>query len=64
MFRDKSILVLDSKMVLGSDLGPALDIGPAMTRKVIKRNGEIVFRSTVRSLTPGEMADPVRVNEC
>jgi hypothetical protein len=59
MFRDTSISFPDSKMVLGRDLGPALDIGPAMTRKVIKRNGEIVFRSTVRSLTPDEIADPL-----
>jgi len=63
MFRDTSISFPDSKMVLGRDLGPALDIGPAMTRKVIKRNREIVFRSTVRSLTPDEIADPVRVKE-
>jgi len=63
MFRDTSVSFPDSKMVLGRDLGPALDIGPAMTRKVIKRNGEIVFRSTVRSLTPDEIADPVRVKE-
>jgi hypothetical protein len=63
MFRDTSISFPDSKMVLGRDLGPALDIGPAMTRKVIKRNGEIVFQSTVRSLTPDEMADPVRAKE-
>jgi hypothetical protein len=63
MFRDTSIVFQDSKMVLGRDLGPALDIRPAMTRKVIKRNGEIVFRSTVRSLTPDEIADPVRVKE-
>ena len=33
MFRDTSILFPDSKMVLGRDLGPALDIGPAMTRR-------------------------------
>jgi hypothetical protein len=63
MFRDTSISSPDAKMVLGHDLGPALGIGPAMTRKVIKRNGEIVFRSTVRSLTPDEMAGPVRVKE-
>ncbi|KAI2502750.1 Reverse transcriptase (RNA-dependent DNA polymerase) [Fragilaria crotonensis] len=37
--------------------GPAIDIGPAMTRKVLKANGEVVYRSTVRSLTPDEIAD-------
>ncbi|KAI2493823.1 Reverse transcriptase (RNA-dependent DNA polymerase) [Fragilaria crotonensis] len=44
-------------MVLGRDLGPAIDIGPAMTRKVLKMNGQVVYRSTVRSLTLDEMAD-------
>jgi len=64
MFRDTSILFPDAKKVLGRDLGPALlNIGPAMTRKIIKRNGEIVFRSTVRLLTPDNIADPVRVKE-
>ncbi|KAI2489517.1 hypothetical protein MHU86_25076 [Fragilaria crotonensis] len=34
MFRDTSTTYPDDKMVLGRDLGPAIDIGPAMTRKV------------------------------
>jgi hypothetical protein len=44
-------------MVLGRDLGPAIDIGPAMTRKVLKENGKVVYRSTVQHLTRDEMAD-------
>ncbi|KAI2494467.1 hypothetical protein MHU86_20076 [Fragilaria crotonensis] len=28
-----------------------------MTRKILKANGQVVYRSTVRSLTPDEMAD-------
>ena len=57
MFRDTSATYPDDKMVLGRDLGPAIDIGPAMTRKVVKANGEVVYRSTVRSLTSDEMMD-------
>ena len=57
MFRDTSVTYPDDSMVLGRDLGPAIDIGPAMTRKVLKSNGQVVYRSTVRSLTPDEMAD-------
>ena len=57
MFRDTSVTYPDDAMVLGRDLGPAIDIGPAMTRKVLKANGKIVYRSTVRSLTPVELAD-------
>jgi hypothetical protein len=30
-------------MVLGRDLGPAKDIEPAMTRKVLKANGKVVY---------------------
>jgi hypothetical protein len=57
MFRDTSVSYPDDPMVLGRDLGPAIDIGPAMTRKVLKANGKVVYRSTVRSLNPDELAD-------
>jgi Reverse transcriptase (RNA-dependent DNA polymerase) len=57
MFRDTSVTYPDAPMVLGRDLGPAIDIGPAMTRKILKSNGKVVYRSTVRELTPDEMAD-------
>ncbi|KAI2490354.1 Reverse transcriptase (RNA-dependent DNA polymerase) [Fragilaria crotonensis] len=57
MFRDTSVSYPDDPMVLGRDLGPAIDIGPAMTRKILKANGKVVYRSTVRSLTPDELAD-------
>ena len=57
MFRDTSVSYPEIPMVLGRDLGPAIDIGPAMTRKVLKDNGKVVYRSTVRSLTPDELAD-------
>jgi hypothetical protein len=57
MFRDTSVSYPDDPMILGRDLGPAIDIGPAMTRKILKANGKVVYRSTVRSLTPDELAD-------
>jgi hypothetical protein len=57
LFRDTSVTYPDDSMILGRDLGPAIDIGPAMTRKILKENGQVVYRSTVRSLTPDEMAD-------
>jgi len=57
MFRDTSVGFPEDKMVLGRDLGPAIDIGPAMTRKILKQNGQIVYRSTVRPLTPDEWKD-------
>ena len=63
MFRDTSVSFPEDYMVRGRDLGPAIDIGPAMSRKIIKQNGQIVYRSTVRSLTPDEIADPIRIKE-
>ena len=38
-FRDTSVSFPKDKVVLGRDLGPAIDIGPTMTRKVLKSNG-------------------------
>ena len=38
MFRDTSVTYPDDSTVLGRDLGPVIDIGPAMTRKVQKQN--------------------------
>jgi len=55
MFRDTSIPFPEENMVLGRDLGPAIDIGPTMARKILKDNGETVIRSTVRSLTEDEI---------
>ncbi len=43
LFQDTSFTYPDDTMVLGRDLGPAIDIGPAMTRKVLKANGKAVY---------------------
>jgi hypothetical protein len=45
----------DSKEWLGRDLGPAIDIGSAMSRKLLKINGKVMFRVSVRGLTLDEM---------
>jgi hypothetical protein len=50
-FRDTGQSFPDSKEWLGRDLGPTIDIGPAMSRKVLMINGEIIFRVSVRGLT-------------
>ena len=47
MHHDTSIPFPKEQLVLGRDLGPAIDIGPAMTHKILKANGKIVYRSTV-----------------
>ena len=45
------------KEVLGCWLGPSIDIGPAMTSKILKSNGQILHLSTFRKLTDDEMQD-------
>jgi hypothetical protein len=39
-------------------LGPSLDIGPAMTSKVMKENGQLLHLSSLRPLTDDELNDP------
>ena len=41
-------------MVLGKYLGPSINVGPAMTSRVMKANGELEDGSMVRALTSEE----------
>jgi hypothetical protein len=52
-----------SKIQLGRDLGAAIDIGPAMMRKILKQNGSVVYRSSVRPLTQDEIQSPTERQE-
>jgi hypothetical protein len=54
-FHDSAVRFPNDSEILGRDLGPAIDVGPAMTRKLLKQNGQVVYRSTVRALTPDEI---------
>lgn len=53
-FRDTSVGFPEPKEILGRDMGPALDCGSAMTRKVMKANGQYEKRTSVRALTHDE----------
>jgi hypothetical protein len=45
----------NDKFLLGRWLGPAIDVGPAMTGKILKPNyGNTQYVSTYRALTPEE----------
>jgi hypothetical protein len=44
-----------SKIQLGKDLGAAIDIGPTMARKILKKNGSAMYRTYLRPLTPDEI---------
>jgi hypothetical protein len=57
-FWDTGQSFLDSKEWIGRDLGPTIDIGYAMAHKVLKINGKIMFRVSVRGLTLDEIQSP------
>jgi hypothetical protein len=57
-FRDTGQSFPDSKEWLGRDLRPTIDIGPAMSGKVLKINGEVMFRVSVRGLALEEIQIP------
>ena len=43
---------------LGRWLGPSLDIGPAMTSKIMKDHGQLIHVSTLRPLTQDKVDNP------
>ncbi len=44
----------DKGLTLGRYLGPAINIGLALTAKILKQNGQYVYRLTLHHLTPEE----------
>ena len=60
-FRDTKVPYPQDKLVLGRYLGPSADIGPAMTAKILKQNGQYVHRTTLRGLTEEETRDPEEI---
>ncbi len=55
LLRDNTPTYPDEKQILGCYLGPATDIGSALTAKILKSNGQFVCRSTLRQLTSKEL---------
>jgi hypothetical protein len=56
MFHDtvNTIAFPNKRLTLGTYLGPAIDIGLALTAKILKQNGQYVCRLTLRHLMPKE----------
>jgi hypothetical protein len=54
-FRNTSAKFLVTNIQLGRDLGAVFDIGPAMARKILKNNGSVMYRKSIRSLAPDEI---------
>jgi hypothetical protein len=55
MFRDNVPTYPNDKVVLGHYLGPAINMGSALTAKILKDNGQFVCCSTLRHLTQQEL---------
>jgi hypothetical protein len=49
----------DVKLTLGQYLGPATNIGSALTAKILKSNGQTVCRSTLRHLNDEKIHCPI-----
>ena len=61
MFRDgPHVSYPDDNLVLGGYLGLTLDVGPAMCAKILKNNGKVVPRSTLRTLNREDIYSPVQ----
>ena len=52
--RDETIQYPEKNPLLGRYLGPAIDVGPAMTTNTMKGNGEVLHWSTYRGLKEEE----------
>ena len=48
--------------MLGTYLGPAIDVGPAMTSKIMKGNGEVVHWSTYCGLKEVEWTNQAHIS--
>ena len=56
MFCDQPITYLDSPVILGRYLEPAIDIVSDMTYKILKTSVKYVCRATFQSLNPIDIA--------
>jgi hypothetical protein len=59
MFRDNVPTFPEVKLTLGRYLGPATDVGSALTAKILNSNGQTVCRSTLRHLNVKEIHCPI-----
>ena len=58
MFNDSQATLPETKFHVGRWLGPAVDVGFALTYKILKSNGQVVPLSTIRHLSLDELANP------
>jgi len=63
MFQDNVPSYLDDKLILGRYLGPAMNIGSALTAKILQPNGQFMCRSTLRHLTDEKLQSSVHLDK-
>jgi hypothetical protein len=63
MYRDATASFPEDKMVLGRNLGPAINVGPAMTQKVLESNGQTIYWSTIYWSTVPALTDDKMSNK-
>ncbi len=61
MFRDNVPAFPDVKLILVRYLGPATNVGSALTVKILKSNWQTVCRLTLRHLTDKEIHCPIHL---
>ena len=62
MFRDRPVQYLADNLFGGRYLSPVRDVGPVMTAKILKSNGEVVPRSTLCALPLEERENPAHID--
>ena len=60
-FCDIAVTYPDDKCVLGQWLGPSIGVGPTLCVKLLKGNGQSVYRSSYQHLTEDEVNNPEAV---
>ena len=61
MFNDSQATFPETTFHVGRWLGPAVDVGSVLTYKILKSNGQVVPRSTIRNLTLDELTNPYHI---
>ena len=57
-FKDTSETFPGDKFFLGRYCGPSIDVGPELTSKILRKNGQQLHSFTCRALTPDELVNP------
>ena len=61
VLRDEPIQYPDKNPILGRYLGPEIDVGPKITAKIMRVNGEVLHQSTYRGLKEEEWTNQSRI---